>query len=385
MAKVIKTEPTPEESLPTRGTNKKIEKKSFSLSDFKAKKGLDENVKDKDIKFYELGEAFKEATGLPGFPRGYVCASRGFSDTGKSTSVFMAAVSAQKMGDLPVIMDLENNIDWEHMRKMGLEFEEIFDEQTGEVVNYEGHFIYINSLYLLDHYSKKKDKERREPSIEDSSRFIDDLLESQEKGELPFNLCIIYDSVGCVNSVQVIKSLEEETNNNNMWNASSIEVNFKGLWNHQIPMSRKENKKYINTFIATQRVWEKSVGGKPILENKGGKALYSSARLFLSFGGVMSHGISKLYATKNGKKIHLGNITKVAVLKNQIGSGYGGVSMEGELISTPHGFIANTKEAIDKYKKEHLDYFNTQLESNGDDFDIIEVKEKIKEPDSEIE
>lgn len=374
-----------EKEVPKRGAGKTIAKKEFSLADFKNKNGLDETVKDKDLIFYELGEAFKEATGLPGFPRGYVSASRGFSDTGKSTSVFMGAVSAQKLGDLPVIMDLENNIDWEHMKKMGFEFTEVADPDTGEIINYEGHFIYVDSLFLLNNYSKKKNKDRKEPSIEDSARFIDDLLESQEKGELPFNLCFIYDSVGCLNGVQVLKSLDEETNNNNMWNASSIEVNFKGLWNHQIPMSRKEGKKYVNTFIATQRVWEKSVGGKPILENKGGKALYSSARLFLSFGGVMSHGITKLYATKNGKKIHLGNITKVAVLKNQIGSGYGGVSMEGELISTPHGFISNTKDAIDKYKKEHLDYFNTQLGSSDGDFDIIKIKEKVKEDNDDNE
>ena len=168
-----------------------------------------------------------------------------------------------------------------------------------------------------------------------------------------------------------------------MWNAGANELSFKGLWNHQIPMSRKENKKYINTFIATQRVWEKSVGGKPILENKGGKALYSASRLFLSFGAVMSHGITKLFATKNGKKIHLGNITKISVLKNQVGSGYGGISMEGELISTPHGFISNTKESIEKYKKQHLEYFNKMLESNGDDFEVIEEKLKIKEVETE--
>lgn len=370
-----------EDKLPTRT---KITKKEFSLDDFKGKMNLDENVKDKDITWYELSPAFKKATGLPGFPRGYVCASRGFSDTGKSTSVFEAAVAAQRMGDLPLIIDVENNIDWEHMKKMGFKFEEVIDEDTGEVTNYKGHFIYVNSTYLLDNYGKKKDKNRREPSIEDSSRFINDMLELQENDQLPYNLCIIYDSIGVLNSVQVLKSLDEDTNNNNMWNAGSIEVNFKGLWNHQIPISRKVNRKYINTFIAVQRVWEKSVGGKPILENKGGKALYSASRLFLSFGGVMSHGISKLYATKNGKKIHMGNITKCSVLKNQIGGGFGGVSLEGELVSTAYGFIENSKEAITEFKKEHLDYFNNLLgEDDNDDFEVIEVIEKVSLKDNE--
>lgn len=375
------TEENIEGDLPKRT---KITKKEFSLDDFKNKMNLDENVKDKDITWYELSPAFKKATGLPGFPRGYICASRGFSDTGKSTSVFEAAVAAQRMGDLPLIIDVENNIDWEHMKKMGFKFEEVVDENTGEVTNYKGHFIYVNSTYLLDNYGKKKDKNRREPSIEDSSRFINDMLELQENDQLPYNLCIIYDSIGVLNSVQVLKSLDEDTNNNNMWNAGSIEVNFKGLWNHQIPISRKENRKYINTFIAVQRVWEKSVGGKPILENKGGKALYSAARLFISFGGVMSHGISKLYATKNGKKIHMGNITKCSVLKNQIGGGFGGVSLEGELISTAYGFIENTKEAINDFKKEHLDYFNNLLGEDGDDdFEVIEVIEKVSLKDAE--
>ena len=98
----------------------------------------------------------------------------------------------------------------------------------------------------------------------------------------------------------------------------------------------------------------------------------------------MSHGISKLYATKNGTKIHMGNITKCSVLKNQIGGGFGGVSLEGELISTAYGFIENTKEAINDFKKEHLDYFNNLLGEDGDDdFEVIEVIEKVSLKDAE--
>lgn len=359
---------------------RKLVKKEFSLETFKQSFGLDETVKDKEISFYELSPAFKEATGIPGFPRGYVSAARGFSDTGKSTSIYESAVSAQKMGDLVVIMDLENNVDFQHLKKMGFEYEEVVDETTGEIVNYKGFFIYIDSNFLLNNYGKKKEKERREPSIEDSARFIHDMLEKQERGELPYNLLFLYDSIGVLNCAQVIKSQEEESNNNNMWNAGSTEVQFKGIWNHQIPMSRKENRKYINTFIAAQRIWEKSVGGKPVIENKGGKALYSACRLMIHFGGVMSHGIQKLYATKDGKKVHMGNITKVGVVKNQIGGGYGGISLEGDLISTPHGFIPNTPDAIKNYKKEHLDYFNDLLgnENLTEDFDVVSEFVKVE-------
>jgi RecA/RadA recombinase len=352
---------------------KSITKKVFSLSDYKENNDLNESSKDKEMSFYELSPAFKEATGLPGFAKGYVHVVRGFSDTGKSTAAFEAAVAAQKCGDIPVIMDMENNLDWKHLENMGFEYTEIVDPDTGEVTGYDGNFIYADTSYIVRHISKKRDKAATEATIEDSAKFIHKLLDDQASGKLPFNLCFIYDSVGVLNSIQTVKSLDNETSNNNQWNAGAYESSFKSILNQLIPNSRKEISEYINTLIVVNRVWEKSVAGKPVIENKGGKSFYSACRTLIHCGGVMSHGIKKINAVKNGNTVLLGNVTKLSVVKNQLGGGYGGISLEGDIISTPHGYISNTPEAIKKYKQDYLEYFAKLLGDND-----FELKEDIK-------
>jgi hypothetical protein len=39
---------------------------------------------------------------------------------------------------------------WEHAKQMGLEFDEIVDEETGEIINYEGNlFMLIEKTLIL--------------------------------------------------------------------------------------------------------------------------------------------------------------------------------------------------------------------------------------------
>lgn len=84
---------TEETTVPARG--KKIEKKSFSLSDFKAKNNLNDEVKDKPLDFIRVSQAFEESTGL-GIAVGYFSIVAGHSSVGKSTLVMEAIVGAQK-------------------------------------------------------------------------------------------------------------------------------------------------------------------------------------------------------------------------------------------------------------------------------------------------
>ncbi|NJO65933.1 MAG: hypothetical protein HC836_50035 [Richelia sp. RM2_1_2] len=100
-------------------------KKSFSLSDFK-KKVNNEDVPEKKLEWIKCSAAFQEATGLPGFPKGYVSLSRGFTNTGKSTSVCEAAVSAQKSGILPILIDTENNMGRMRLAMMGFDWDNDF-------------------------------------------------------------------------------------------------------------------------------------------------------------------------------------------------------------------------------------------------------------------
>ena len=101
-----------------RGPNKKndilssktpIDKKDFNLKSFKNTENLTQ-IKDKDLNWFNLSDAFYEITKLPGIPKGYFTIVRGFPNTGKSTIKLELIKSCQENGVLPVIIETENNI-----------------------------------------------------------------------------------------------------------------------------------------------------------------------------------------------------------------------------------------------------------------------------------
>ncbi len=71
----------------------------FDLNKFKEKKMLSANTKFKEQKWIPLSPAFQEITSVPGIPAGHIVLLRGHSDTGKTTAMIEAAVSAQKVVD----------------------------------------------------------------------------------------------------------------------------------------------------------------------------------------------------------------------------------------------------------------------------------------------
>ena len=78
---------------------------------------------------YHLSPAFQKVAGVPGIPMGHISLLRGHSDTGKTTALLEAAVSAQNMGILPVFIITEMKWNWEHAAQMGLEVNLIKDEE----------------------------------------------------------------------------------------------------------------------------------------------------------------------------------------------------------------------------------------------------------------
>ena len=87
----------------------------FDLNKFKTKKMLNSSVKFKDQKWIPLSSAFQETTSVPGIPMGHIVLLRGHSDTGKTTAMIEAAVSAQKMGVLPVFIVTEMKWNFCHL------------------------------------------------------------------------------------------------------------------------------------------------------------------------------------------------------------------------------------------------------------------------------
>lgn len=348
------------------GRRKPTTKKSFSLDDFKKKTGIG-NQKNKPLTWYKTSPALQEATGLPGFPRGYVSLARGFSNTGKSTSVSEAAVAAQKMGDLVIFIDTENNIGTSRLEMMGLDMNEV---------------LLLDNEYLLKNFGRIKDKERSEAAIEDMAACITHFLNLQDAGDLEKNICFIIDSLGTLNCVKSVNAHDKDTSDNNMWNAGAFEHAFKYLLNSRIPSSRKENKPYINTIIGVQKIWLDSMaGGMPVVKHKGGEAFFFGSRLIYHHGGTMTHGTKKIMATSRKRDVVFGIESKVSVIKNQIDGPLGGINMEGKLISTPHGFIGTEKSDKDQYKKDNIQYFRDVL---GGDVDLGTIETQYTEDDDVI-
>ena len=336
-------------------------KSKFDLSNFKDKKGLSGNVKFKPQQWVPLSNAFQEVTSVPGIPTGHIVLLRGHSDTGKTTALIEAAVSAQKSGILPVFIVTEMKWNWEHAMQMGLDVEEIFDEETGELVDYQGNFIYADRETIH--------------TIEDVAGFILDLLDEQKKGNLPYDLMFLWDSIGSVPCEMSIKS----NKNNNEWNAGAMSTQFGNNVNQKITLSRKESSPYTNTLVCINKVWTakpESPMGKPKLMNKGGFAMWFDATFVVTFGNIANAGTSKIKAIKDKKQVEFAKRTNLQIDKNHIN----GITTRGKIIMTPHGFIEDTEKDLKKYKDDHTAEWSKIL--GGGDFDIIE--EVYEEPSPEM-
>ena len=313
----------------------------FDLSKYKKSKGLDTGIMDKETSYIPMGSAFCKTLGVRGVAKGEVYLFSGFSNTGKTTAMLECAVGCQKSNVLPVIIDTESNARFDHMQKMGLEFDLVYNESTGETIP-EGFFIYCSTKTLAREYAKKE--KRKEAAIEDLVEFISDILDDQEEGKLPYDICFLWDSVGTLSSKQTNESKGE----NAMWDAKALGNAFKYLLSHRIPLSRKTDSQYVNTFIAIQKVYSTPAMPIPQMKYKGGEALKYMARHIYHFGGMTTSGVKALNVTVKGKTITYGIETKVKVSKNH-GSDF---SFEGSLISVSTGFIS--VDELEKYKKEKV-------------------------------
>jgi hypothetical protein len=244
---------------------------------------------------------------------------------------------------------------WEHAKILGLEFEEIFDEKTGELLGIEGDFLYIDRGQLK--------------TIEDVAMFINKSLDDQEGGKLPYELVFLWDSVG---SLPCQMSVEKQKNNNE-WAAGAMSVQFGGSVNQRIIASRKEECEYTNTLICVNKVWtEKAMSpmGQPKMKPKGGMTMYFDCRYAIKYGNEASSGVNRVKATKNGKKLTWATRLNLELMKNHVN----GISTSGKVIVTPTGYIKDSKSAEEKYKKNNLEYFSKLLGeelTSSDDFQII--------------
>ena len=329
-------------------------KSKFNLSSFKEKKGLKQNVKFKDQSWIPLSQAFQDVTSIPGIPMGHIVLLRGHSDTGKTTALLEAAVSAQKRGILPVFIITEMKWNWEHAKQMGLQVDEVVDESTGEITNYEGEFIYADRETIH--------------TIEDVAKFILDLIDEQKRGNLPYDLVFLWDSIGSVPCEMSVKS----NKNNNEWNAGAMSTQFGNSVNQRITLSRKESSAYTNTLVCINKVWTakaESPMGKPKLMNKGGFAMWFDSTFVVTFGNISNAGTSKIKAIKDGKQVEFAKRVNLQIDKNHIN----GVTTRGKIVMTPHGFINDNDKELKSYKDDNSKAWKDIL--GGTDFQIVEEEQ----------
>ena len=329
--------------------SKEIQSK-FDLNAFKNKKGLDKNIKFKDQDWIPLSKAFQDVTSIPGIPMGHIVLLRGHSDTGKTTSMIEEGVSAQKRNLLPVFIITEMKWNWEHAIQMGLDIN-ITRDDAGEIIDYEGNFIYVDRETIN--------------SIEDVAAFILDLIDEQKKGNLPYDLLFLWDSIGSVPCEMSIKS----NKNNNEWNAGAMSTQFGNNVNQRITLSRKESSPFTNTLVCINKVWTlkpESPMGKPKLMNKGGYAMWFDSTFVVTFGNVMSAGTSKIKAIKDGKQVEFAKRVNIQIDKNHIN----GVTTRGKIVMTPHGFINDNDRELKEYKEARKDDWAAIL--GGGDFRVVE-------------
>lgn len=328
-------------------------KRGFNLDEFKKSKFLDQGSKFKKQEWIPFSEAVNNALSIPGIPMGHITIARGGSDTGKTTLMIEAAVAAQKMGVLPVFIITEMKWDFAHAEKMGLEIETVLDENNPGSLDYKGFFLYVDRASLN--------------SIEDVSSFIADILNEQTKGNLPHDLLFLWDSVGSIPCAMSI----EQGKNNPMWNAGAMATQFGNFINQKFPLSRKEKFPHTNTFFVINKTGVQPAltpMSQPRMTNKGGNAMYWDATIVATFGNVTNSGTSKIFAQHKGKKVEFAKRTKIAIDKIHADCG---IATSSTVIVTPHGFIADTPEAVKQYKKQYSsEWFEGVV--NVDELEIIE-------------
>jgi hypothetical protein len=339
-----------------------IDKVPFDLENFLESEGLDSEPKDKDLSWIPLSKAWFDALKLPGFPRGYVSLVRGYSNTGKSTAFYEAIAGAQKVGDLAVVIETEGNWNVKHAKEVGVRFKEVVNEETGEIKEKPDGFILMRSKDLYNKYKMYNHQEskyatkptRGEPVIEDVSLYISEMIQKQEEGLIPQNMCFLWDSIGTLNCYKSAVSLAS----NNLWNAGAMNA-FQAIVNFKIPSSRAIEAPYTNTMICVQKIWLDSMNGT-VIKHKGGEFMFFNSRIIVHLGGILTHGTKKLTAKALNQDFQYGTEAKIRCEKNHVT----GIERNGVIASTPHGYV--NPDELDEYKKEHRQFIHDALNVDYD-------------------
>jgi hypothetical protein len=328
---------------------------AIKKTDFSSiKKKFSKEAEYKPDRFFDLGDAFIDATGLPGPAIGHINMFLGHSDTGKTTALVKAAVDAQKKGVLPVFIITEQKWNWDHAVLMGF--------------NKEDDFYLFNSDFEY---------------IEQITDFINDVLTAQEKGEIPHDILFLWDSVGSVPCKMTF-----DGKGGKQHNASVLSDKIGMGINQRISGSRRTDKPYTNTLIIVNQPWVElpdNAYGQPKIKAKGGEAIWLNSTLVFLFGNQKGAGTTKIKITRNKRDVNFASRTKISIMKNHVnGIGFA----DGKIMVTPHGFMkakepAEEKLSIQEYAKENLDYISKLFGEKVTDVSELAFKSETSSFDDE--
>ncbi len=326
-----------------------IKKNSFDA----IKKKFSKEAEYKPDRFLDLGDAFLDATGIPGPAIGHINMFLGHSDTGKTTALVKAAVDAQKKGIVPVFIITEQKWNWDHAVLMG------FDREGDYLFNSD--FEYIEQI----------------------TDFINDVLDAQEKGEIPHDILFLWDSVGSVPCKMTF-----EGKGGKQHNASVLSDKIGMGINQRISGSRRTDKTYTNTLIIVNQPWVElpdNAYGQPKIKAKGGEAIWLNSTLVFLFGNQKGAGTTKIKITRNKRDVNFASRTKISIMKNHVnGLGFA----DGRIMVTPHGFMkaketAEEKQSIQEYAKNNLDYISKLFGEQVSDISELGFKTETSSDDDE--
>jgi hypothetical protein len=313
-------------------------------TDFSAiKKKFSKEAEYKPDRFFDLGDAFLDACGIPGPAMGHINMLLGHSDTGKTTALVKSAVDAQKKGIVPVFIITEQKWSWDHAELMGF--------------NKDGDYLFNSDFEY----------------IEQITDYINELLDAQEKGDLPHDLLILWDSVGSVPC-----KMTYDGKGGKQHNASVLADKIGMGLNQRISGSRRTDKPHTNTLIIVNQPWVElpdNPFGQPKIKAKGGEAIWLNSSIVFLFGNQKGAGTTKISITKDKRKVKIATRTKISIMKNHInGLGY----EDGRILVTSHGFMpgredGEEKKSIEEYKKESGDYISKMLGVSVTDITDVEV------------
>lgn len=327
-----------------------IKKNDFSS----IKKKFSKEAEYKSDRFLDLGDAFLDATGIPGPAMGHINMFLGHSDTGKTTALVKAAVDAQKKGILPVFIITEQKWNWDHAVLMGF--------------NKEDDFYLFNSDFDY---------------IEQITDFINEILTAQEKGEIPHDILFLWDSVGSVPCKMTFDGKGGKQHN------ASVLADKIGMGiNQRISGSRRTDKPHTNTLIIVNQPWVElpdNPFGQPKIKAKGGEAIWLNSTLVFLFGNQKGAGTTKIKITRNKRDVNFASRTKISIMKNHVnGIGFA----DGKIMVTPHGFMkakepAEEKLSIQEYAKDNLDYISKLFGERVTDVSELGFKSEVSLDDDE--